>query len=112
MKNKKIIFYVTRQYMKQNKKRTFITALGIFLMVLLMTCVFVGKDTAISYLTQVAESKNGSWHVIAYDADANQYQQIQNLDFVKETAVSYDMGYSDCEQSKNPEKPYWKLNQI
>lgn len=109
MKNKKIIFYVTRQYMKQNKKRTFITALGIFLMVLLMTCVFVGKDTAISYLTQVAESKNGSWHVIAYDADANQYQQIQNLDFVKETAVSYDMGYSDCEQSKNPEKPYWKL---
>ena len=109
MKNKKIIFYVTRQYMKQNKKRTFITALGIFLMVLLMTCVFVGKDTAISYLTQVAESKNGSWHVIAYDVDDNQYQQIQNLDFIKNTAVSYDMGYSDCEQSKNSEKPYWKL---
>jgi ABC-type antimicrobial peptide transport system permease subunit len=95
--------------MKKNKKRTVITALGIFLMVVLMTSVFVGKDTAISYLTQVAESKQGSWHIIAYNADANQYKQIQNLDYIEETAISYDMGYSDCEQSKNADKPYWKL---
>lgn len=109
MRNKKIIFYVTRQYMKQNKKRTLITALGIFLMVVMMTCVFIGKDTALSYLTQVAESKNGSWHVIAYDANAEQYDQIQKLDYVEETAVSYDMGFSKCEQSKKTEKPYWEL---
>lgn len=109
MKNKKIVFYVTRQYMKQNKKRTFITALGIFFMVVLMTCVFIGKDTAVAYLTQVAESKSGSWHVTAYHADADQYQQIRNLSYIEKTAVSYDMGYSDCEQSENAEKPYWKL---
>jgi ABC-type antimicrobial peptide transport system permease subunit len=109
MKNKKIIFYVTRQYMKQNKKRTWMTAIGIFLMVVLITCVFIGKDTALSYLTQVAESKSGSWHVIAYNADSEQYEKIKNLSYIDETAVSYDMGFSECEQSKNSQKPYWEL---
>ena len=45
MNNKKIIFHVTRQYMKRNKGRTAVTFTGIALMVMLMTCVFVGKDT-------------------------------------------------------------------
>ena len=53
MKNR-IVWRVTRRYMKQNKKRTFTAFLGILFMVVLMTCVFVGKDTAIAYLRQVA----------------------------------------------------------
>ena len=51
---KNIVFYVTRQYMKQNKGRTFTTFAGIVFMVLLMTCVFVGRDTGIYYLQDVA----------------------------------------------------------
>ena len=49
-----IVYYVTRQYMKRNKKRTAVTFLGIMLMVLLMTCIFVGKDTGIGYLEQAS----------------------------------------------------------
>ena len=62
MNRKNIVFYVTKQYMKQNKKRTFTTFLGIVFMVLLMTCVFVGKDTALKYLEKMAEKNSGSWH--------------------------------------------------
>lgn len=109
MKNKKIIFYVTRQYMLKNKKRTFTTFLGIIFMVMLMTCVFVGKDTAFSYLEQTAALKSGDWHIRAYEADSRQYEQIKALDYVDETAVSMDMGFSDCAVSKNEEKPYWKI---
>lgn len=109
MKNKKIIFYVTRQYMRKNKKRTFTTFLGIVFMVILMTCVFVGKDTAFSYLEQTAALKSGDWHIRAYEADSRQYEQIKALDYVDETAVSMDMGYSDCAVSKNEQKPYWKI---
>ena len=47
---KKIIFHVTRQYMKRNPGRTAVTFTGIALMVMLMTCVFVGKDTVLRYL--------------------------------------------------------------
>ena len=48
MNNKKIIFQVTRRYMKRNRRRTAITFLGILLMVILMTCVFVGQDTVVN----------------------------------------------------------------
>ena len=109
MKNKKIIFYVTRQYMKQNKKRTVTTFLGIVFMVILLTCVFVGKDTVFSYLEQTAALKSGDWHICAYEADSKQYEQIKALDYVDKTAVSIDMGFSDCAVSKNENKPYWKI---
>ncbi len=106
MKNKKIVFYVTRQYMKQNKKRTITTLIGIVFMVILMTCVFVGKDTAIRYLEQVAVSKSGSWHIAAYDVNKEQYEKIKALDYVAETAVSCDLGYSEFMQSQNGDKPF------
>ena len=50
MKNKKIIFQVTKTYMKKNKKRTIITFAGILVMVILMTAVFVGKDTVMDFM--------------------------------------------------------------
>ena len=109
MKNKKIIFYVTRQYMKRNKKRTLTTLFGIMLMVMLMTCVFVGKDTAWSYLIRVAEKKSGSWHMRVYDANEEQYEKVKKLDYIKKTGISYDIGFSKCKESKNIHKPYWDL---
>ena len=109
MKNKKIIFQVTRSYMRRNKKRTFATFLGIILMVVLLTCVFVGKDTVFSYLTDIAVAKRGSWHVVVYNVDRERYEKIRKLDYMAETAVSYDLGFTDCEVSRNAEKPYWEV---
>ena len=45
-----VFFYVPRQYMKKNRKRTLTAFFGIFFMVMLMTCVFVGKETAFDFL--------------------------------------------------------------
>ena len=70
MNNKKIIFQVTRRYMKRNRRRTAITFLGILLMVILMTCVFVGKDTVVNYLQNVAALHTGSWHLTAHGLNA------------------------------------------
>ncbi|MGN0484039.1 MAG: FtsX-like permease family protein [Lachnospiraceae bacterium] len=109
MKNKKIVFHVTRQYMKKNRKRTMTTLIGIMFMVVMMTCVFVGKDTALAYLVQVAELKSGSWHMQVYDANSDQYEMIKNLDYMQQTAVSYDLGFAECKESKNERKPYWEV---
>ncbi|MBQ3515341.1 MAG: ABC transporter permease [Lachnospiraceae bacterium] len=106
MKNKKIMFHVTRQYMKLNKKRTITTLVGIIFMVVLMTCVFVGKDTALSYLEQVASAKSGSWHVSVFDVDLEQYEKIKELNYISETAVSKSFGYTDFEASGNELRPY------
>lgn len=56
MDNKKIIFQVTKTYMLKNRKRTLVTYLGILVMVILMTAVFVGKDTLLKYMQSAAEA--------------------------------------------------------
>ena len=71
MRNRKIIRHVTWQYMMKNKIRTFASFLGITLMVILMTCVFVGRDTVMEMMKATAAAQNGKWHINVYDADEN-----------------------------------------
>lgn len=104
--SKNIVFYVTRTYMKRNKKRTLTTFAGILLMVLLMTCVFVGKDTGIEYLETVAAGKDGKWHASVYGISKNQYQELKGLPYVKETAGSAALGCTEFLGSGNPDRPY------
>ncbi len=103
---KNIVFYVTRQYMKQNKGRTLTTFAGIVFMVLLMTCVFVGKDTGIRYLQDVAALKDGKWHVSMYGITSKEYEEVLEVPSVRETAVSSAYGNTEFKASANVERPY------
>lgn len=110
MKQKKIIFQVTKIYMKKNRKRTMITFLGILVMVILMTAVFVGKDTVLEFMTNAVAADKGSWHVQVYDVDQELVDEIKGLDYITETYVSRSLGYTAFPQSGNPEEtPYLEL---
>ena len=109
MSNRKIVHHVTRQYMKKNKRRTFTTFLGIVFMVMLMTCVFVGRDTGVTYLGDMAAANDGKWHAIVYEADKEVYEKIKDLKQVKATSVSADYGYTDFARSANPDRPYLQV---
>ena len=105
MKNH-IVHYVTKQYMKQNRKRTMTAFFGIVFMVLLMTCVFVGKDTAIYYMEKVGAARDGKWHASIYDVNGEELSEIEAMDHVAETAVSKSMGITAFKQTNNSQKPY------
>lgn len=105
MRNR-IVYHVTHQYMKQNRRRTMTAFYGIVLMVLLMTCVFVGKDTAISYLEKVGSAKDGKWHISMYDVTNKELEAVQHLDYVKEAAVSGSLGQTEFSLSANAQRPY------
>ena len=110
MNNKKIIFRVTREYMKQNKRRTLITFLGILIMVVLMTAVFVGRDTVLRYMTDIISFDRGSWHAMVYDVDKNQADEITALPYTDQVYVSRALGYTDFPASGKPETtPYLEL---
>lgn len=109
MNNKGIVFKVTRRYMGKNKKRTFTTFLGIFFMVLLMTCVFVGKDTAIAYLQKIAMEVDGKWHISFNEITQKQYEELNALEGVEDSTCLTDYGYSHFEKSGNEEKPYLQI---
>ncbi len=101
-----IVHYVTGQYMRQNKKRSLTTFFGIVFTVLLMTCVFVGRESAITYLEEVASQKNGKWHYTLYDITPQKRAELEALPYVSGTAASLSLGLTDFPASANPERPY------
>lgn len=112
MDNKKIIFQVTRAYMRKNRKRTLITFLGMLLMVSLMTMVFVGKDTVMLFLQKAVESQTGSWRYQLFDIDKEQADQIKELKCVNGFAFSKALGYTNFDASGNPQvTPYLELTE-
>lgn len=109
MKNKKIIFQVTKTYMKKNKKRTIITFAGILVMVVLMTAVFVGKDTVMDFMRRAVEADQGKWHYQVYDVTKEEADEISSLKSIDKLEVSRPLGYTDFPQSANIETPYLEL---
>ncbi len=101
-----ITAYVTRQYMKQNRRRTLTAYFGIVCMVLLLTCVFIGKDTCIQYLEELGTLKLGRWHACVYDVTQEEEQDIQELPYIKQTAVSVDCGMALFPASASADCPY------
>lgn len=106
MSNNKIVHKVTKEYMIKNKKRTITTLLGIVFMVMLMTCVFVGKDTAVRYLEELATLERGRWHINVYGVTDDEYEQIRNLDDVEQIGVSANLDYAMFTQTANVNRPY------
>ena len=91
MKNH-VVQYVTFQYMKRNHKRTVTAFLGIVFMVLLMTCVFVGRDTGIAYLEDMGAARDGKWHASIYDINGEELSEIESMEHVSDLAISKSMG--------------------
>lgn len=112
MNNKKIIFQVTKTYMLKNRKRTLVTFLGILIMVILMTAVFIGKDTILGYMQNAVVAEKGSWHYQVYDIGKEQAEQIKALDFVDKFEISKPLGYTEFPKSGNPEvTPYLEVKE-
>ena len=110
MNNKKIIFRVTREYMKKNKRRTQITFLGILIMVMLMTAVFVGKDTVMHFMSDVVAGDKGSWHAMVYDVNSEQVEAVKELPYMAEVNISRSLGYTEFAQSGQPDvTPFLEL---
>ncbi len=106
MRNTKIVHQVTLKHMKMNMKRTLISVIGIALMVMLLTTVLVGKDTAYRYFVDIASAKKGAYHYAVYNLDKEKLEKLKDLDEVTEIAITEDLKYSDFEQSAKPEKPF------
>ena len=98
-----IVFKVTKKYMKLNRRRTAIAFAGITLMVVMMTCVFVGKETVMKYIDRVASLDKGSWHMIAYDVDAESAKTIASRKYVEQAGLSEQLYCIDFPQTGEPD---------
>lgn len=106
---KNIVYSVTKRYMMKNKKRTTFSFIGIMFMVMLLTCVFVGKDTVFEYLEDVFAEKKGRWEVNMYDLSEENINELKSLDYIVDLGVSAHIGMMDFKESKNESTPYFNI---
>lgn len=109
MRNTKIVHQVTLKHMKMNAKRTLISTIGIALMVMLLTCVLVGKDTAFKYFTDMAAAQKGAYHYAVYNIDREKLEAIKSIKGVKEIGVTEDLKYTEFDKTGNPERPFLSI---
>lgn len=109
MRNTKIVHQVTLKHMKMNMKRTVISVIGIALMVMLLTTVLVGKDTACQYFIDLSSAQNGAYHFAVYDIDKEKLSQIKELDAVEQVGVTEDLKYSWFEKTGKSDKPFLNI---
>ena len=109
MRNTKIIHQVTLKHMKMNSKRTALSVAGIALMVMLLICVFVGKDTAFRYFTDVASARSGAYHFAVYDINREKLETIKGYSEVTDIGITEDLKLTDFEKSGKPERPFLNI---
>ena len=95
--------------MKRNKGRTAVTFTGIALMVMLMTCVFVGKDTVLRYLEKVASLHSGSWHMTVYGLDNANCKEVAAVDGIDKIGYVARKGFTEFPASANKDRPYLEI---
>ena len=104
-----IIQYVTWQYLKKNPRRTLISVITMALSVVLLTCVFTGRDTAVHCFTKIAESEYGSWHLACYDISPDEYEKISSMSYITDSAVTENRMLSEFHESGNILRPFLNL---
>lgn len=89
-----------------NKKRTFITLLGIIIAVSALTGVSHLGESGRSFLKRNETYKMGNWELRFRDVPVDKQEVITKDKSIKMATFSKDLGYALLEDGKNKDKPY------
>ncbi len=95
--------------LKENKRRTAVTLVGIILATSLLTAV---ACMAVSFrVSMVAYEKQqtGDWHYLFQGVRAGDLKYFRNNENVERMGLTQEVGYGLLEGSQNPDKPYLYL---
>ncbi len=109
-----IVSRVTVQHLKQNRKRTIVTILGIMLSVALIMAISAFAESFLDMARQQEIALEGEWHVDFDEVAPGQISEIREDPEVKKAMVSKEEGAALLEGCGNEAKPYlaiWAYNQ-
>jgi len=92
--------------LKQNKRRTLVTIIGVIISVAMVTAVTTLGASFLDLLKRQAISMDGEWHVVYKDVNKEQIEAIRSDEETKKLVLSSDLGYAPLEGSQNVYKPY------
>ncbi|MFB5676874.1 ABC transporter permease [Paenibacillus terreus] len=101
-----IVNTLTIRHLKQNKRRTLVTIIGVIISVAMVTAVSTLVFSFADLMIRQAIADTGEWHVQYQDVTKEQLAAIQGDDATKTVAITRDLGYAPLEGGQSPNKPY------
>src|SRR5690606_16474586 len=100
-----IVNKLTLRMLKENKRRTLVTIMGVIISVAMVTAVATLFSSFMDLLQKDAIANSGNWHVLYKDVDKKQLYEIKKDSESDTVFISRNLGYAELEGSKNPDKP-------
>ncbi|WP_407269774.1 ABC transporter permease [Radiobacillus sp. PE A8.2] len=101
-----IVNKLTIRHLKENKRRTLVTIVGVIISVAMITAVATLGVSFLDLLKRQVIAEQGEWHVLYKNLDEEQLAAVQNDDATKSVVLTQDRGYALLEGSENDYKPY------
>lgn len=100
-----IIQKMTIRHLRENKRRSLVTILGVIISVAMITAVTTLGSSFLDLMIRQDIAKNGEWHVQYMNPNEAQLDAIRTDDSTKAVTLFND-GYAELTDSKNLYKPY------
>ncbi|MCR2821289.1 ABC transporter permease [Lederbergia panacisoli] len=101
-----IVNKLTIRHLKENKRRTLVTIIGVIISVAMLTAVATIGVSFMDLMKRQTIADEGEWHVVYRDVNQDQIQAIEKDKDTKKVVLSKDLGYALLKGSKNESKPY------
>jgi putative ABC transport system permease protein len=104
-----IINKVTVRHLKENKRRTLVTIIGVIISVAMVTAVATLGVSFLDLLKRQSIATDGEWHVQYKNVTSEQITEIEKDKDTKKLAIKKDLGFASLPNSQNESKPYLYL---
>jgi putative ABC transport system permease protein len=104
-----IINKVTVRHLKENKRRTLLTIIGVIISVAMVTAVATLGVSFLDLLKRQSIATDGEWHVQYKNVTSEQIIEIEKDEDTKKLAIKKDLGFASLPNSQNESKPYLYL---
>ncbi len=100
---------ITLRNIKLNRKRAWVTIIGIMLATALIVVVADMAESFRSSMVEYEKAHSGDYHYCFYDVDPENLKYFEGNRNIEKLGYSVDLGYTELTGSRNEKKPYLYL---
>lgn len=97
---------LTLRNLKENKRRTLVTIIGVIIAVSMLTAVATLGVSFIDLLKRDSIARDGEWHAQFIGVNNEQAKELRKDSNMEKVILSNNLGYANWKDSKNDSKPY------
>ena len=98
--------------LKENRKRTVVTVIGVILATALITGVACLAESFRESLIVYEKQENGNYHYCFQGVSGDDLKYFQNNNNIQKIGLAREVGYAILEGSENPDKPFLYIRAI